>query len=158
RWVIDNGIPLYKEDGSFAGYIGSCIDVTDRKQSEDALREREDLLNAVLGTAADSIITMDRRGIIVHANPATNLLFRYPEGELIGKNIKTLMPHPYEEEHDGYISTYWRTGERRIIGFSRETEGLRKDGSTFPVELAVSEIAHLGLFTGIHRDISVRKQ
>jgi PAS domain S-box-containing protein len=158
RWVLDEGVPLYQENGKFSGYIGSCVDITDRKHSEDELRVREDLLQAILNTAADAIITIDRRGIIVAANPATERIFGYTRDELVGQNIKVLMPAPYSKEHDSYLARYMRTSEPNIIGSLREVTGRRKDGSTFPTELAVSEIAHLGLFTGIHRDISSRKR
>ena len=78
--------------------------------------------------------------------------------ELIGQNVKILMPPPYRDEHDGYIERYLQTGEARIIGIGREAVGRRKDGSTFPVDLAVSEVENLGLFTGIIRNISERKE
>src|SRR5215813_2634480 len=117
---------------------------TDRNQSVDSLPEREALLQAILNTVADAIITCDRRGIIVAANPATERMFGYTQDELVGQSVKLLMPPPYSDEY--------------MTGSSRETVGLRKDGSTFPMELAVGEIAHAGLFTGIHRDISARRR
>jgi PAS domain S-box-containing protein len=120
----------------------------------DALRERERLLQAILNTAPDAIITYNRRGTIVAANAATERIFGYREDELVGQSVKRLMPPPHGDVHDGYIARYLPTGGSH----SRETVGLRKDGSTFPTELAVSEIAHLGLFTGIHRDVSARKR
>ncbi|MEX1230230.1 MAG: PAS domain S-box protein [Planctomycetaceae bacterium] len=129
-----------------------------RKQSERELHDREERLQSILKTAADAIITMDRRGIIVEANPATERLFGYARDELIGRNVKILMPPPYHDEHDGYIARYLETREARIIGIGREVVGRRKDGRTFPVDLAVSEVGHLGLFTGIIRDISERKR
>jgi PAS domain S-box-containing protein len=158
RWVNDAGNPMYREDGLFVGYIGSCTDVTERRETEDTLRESEERLRAILNTASDSIITIDRNGIITGANPATERIFGYKPGELLGQNVKILMPSPHREEHDTYIKRYLETGEAHIIGLQRETVALRRDGSTFPVELAVSEIGHLGLFVGIHRDISARKQ
>jgi PAS domain S-box-containing protein len=152
RWVLNHGIPLYQDDGAFAGYIASGIDITDRKLSEDAQREREGLLQAILNTAADSIITTDRNGIIVAANPATERMFGYTRDELIGKNVKLLISPMYHDQQEDHIARYLTTGE------ARETIVLRKDGSTIPTELAVSEIAQLGLFTGIYRDISPRKR
>ena len=150
RWVLDSGIPRYGAGGEFAGYIGSCIDITDRKHAEDALR-------AVLDTAADAIITIDQRGAIISVNPATERMFGYTPDELIEQNVSILMPPPYRDEHDGYIERYLQTGEARIIGIGREAVGRRKDGSTFPVDLAVSETGDQG-FTGIIRDISQRKE
>jgi len=158
RWLLDTGIPLYNGSGVFVGYIGSCIDITQRKEGEKALHESEERMRTILNTAADSIITIDRHGIIVAANPAAERMFGYTLAELVGQNVKLLMPTPYCDEHDGYILRYLETGKAHIIGTTRETVGRRKNGATFPIDLSVSEIKHLGLFTGIHRDISERKQ
>jgi two-component system sensor kinase FixL len=113
-------------------------------------------LAAIVETAVDAIITIDEMGQIVSANPATESMFGYPVTELIGQNIKMLMPQPYREEHDGYLENYKTTGIRKIIGSGREVVGKRNDGSTFPMHLAVSEIKVGGrsMFTGIVRDIS----
>src|SRR5256885_12113421 len=89
-------------------------------------------------------------------NPAAERLFGFPSAEVVGQNVKMLMPTPYREEHDTYLDNYLTTGQKKIIGIGREVVGLRKDGSTFPMHLAVSEL-HLGhrrLFTGIARDIT----
>jgi len=117
----------------------------------------EEQLRAVLNNAYDAIVIIDHRGIITEVNPATERMFGYVTDELIGQNVRMLMPPPYRDEHDDYIARYLRTGEARIIGVGREVTGRRKDGSTFPMDLAVSRIAHLGLFTGTIRDISPRK-
>jgi PAS domain S-box-containing protein len=85
-------------------------------------------------------------------------MFGYAAAEMIGQNVKMLMPSPYREAHDDYIARYLQTGEKHIIGVSRETEARRKDGSVFPANLAVSEIEHLKLFTGIHCDLTERKR
>ena len=106
----------------------------------------------------DAIVTIDPRGILQSANPAAERMFGYAAAEIIGQNVKMLMPSPYREAHDGYLERYQRTGERRIIGIGREVEARRKDGSIFPVDLAVSEIEHLKLFTGIIRDNTRRKE
>ena len=137
-----------------------CIghDITDRQRAEQALRESEERLQAILNTAADAIVTIDRSGIIQSVNPATERMFGYSAAELLGQNVKRLMPPPYRDEHDGYLARYLQTGEKRIIGIGREVQGLRNDGSTFPVDLAVSEIDHLQLFTGIIRDVTHRKE
>lgn len=126
------------------------------QQMMQALREREERMQAVLNTAADAIITIDRRGIMEGVNPATARMFGFTQQELVGKNVAMLMPSPYCEEHDGYIARYLETGVAHIIGIGREVVGKRKDGSTFPLDLAVSQIDHLGLFTGILRDITER--
>ncbi|WP_161604501.1 PAS domain S-box protein [Roseiconus nitratireducens] len=149
--------PLTSADGEFNGLLCTGQDVTERLQDQQALREREERLQAVLNTAADAIINIDRDGVITDVNPATERLFGYTEQELIGQNIKILMPSPYCDEHDDYLARYRETGEARIIGSGREVAGKRKDGSTFPIDLAVSEVDHLDLFTGIIRDSSERK-
>jgi PAS domain S-box-containing protein len=133
-------------------------DVGERKQAEQALRNREERLQAILNTVVDAIITIDRRGIIQAVNPATERMFGYAAAEMVGQSVNMLMPSPYREEHDDYLERYARTGEKHIIGISREVDARRKDGSVFPTDLAVSEIEDLGLFTGIHRDLTERKQ
>ena len=122
--------------------------------------EREAELSAVLDTAVDGIVTIDAGGIVQSVNAAVERIFGYTAEELIGHRVNKLMPSPYREEHDRHIERYLRTGEARIIGIGREVAGQRKDGSTFPLELAVSEVHFPGrrLFTGIVRDISERRR
>jgi PAS domain S-box-containing protein len=117
-------------------------------------------LSSIINTVVDGIITIDAQGIVETLNPAAENLFGYNADEVIGQNIKMLMPDPYRGEHDGYLGHYRATAEARIIGIGREVEGLRKDGSTFPMELAVSEMQVDGrqMFTGIVRDISERQK
>ncbi|MFQ5734689.1 MAG: PAS domain S-box protein, partial [Planctomycetaceae bacterium] len=115
-------------------------------------------LKSILNTAADAIVTIGADGVIESFNPAAERMFGLPAGEAIGRNVNILMPSPFREEHDDYISRYLRTGEARIIGIGREVVGRRKNGTTFPLELNVSKIDHLRTFTGIMRDISERKQ
>ena len=127
-----------------------------RKRIERELREREERLRAILNTAADAIITIDERGIMQSVNPAAVAMFGYAAEELLGQNVRMLMPAPYRDEHDGYIARFLKTGEARLIGIGRELVGLRKDGTKFPIAVAVSQVDHLGLFTGIVRDITER--
>jgi len=150
--------PLTSKEGELIGLLCTGQDITERKLAEQALREREERLLAVLNTAADAIITIDQRGTIKSVNPATEKLFGYGQDELVGRNVKILMPPPFRDEHDGYIASFLKTGVARIIGVGREVVGRRKDGSTFPVGLAVSEVEKLNLFTGIIRDISAVKE
>ena len=120
---------------------------------------REALLQAIIETAPDALIAIDQRCLVRIFNPAAERLFQYRAEEIIGENISCLMPSPDRERHDGYVARYLRTGEKRIIGIGRTVVGLRKDGSTFPMELAVGE-ARLGdqrLFTGFVRDLTERK-
>lgn len=150
--------PLFNAEGQRTNFVSIHRDISTRKHSEQALRSSEERLRAVLDAAADAIITIDRRGIIAAANRATEQMFGYAEDELIGRNVSILMPAPYCDEHDGYIARYLETGEARIIGAGREVVARRKGGGTFPVGLAVSDVDHLGLFTGIIRDISALKE
>ncbi len=127
-----------------------------RSAADLALLESEARTRAILDAAVDAIITIDELGLVESMNPAAERLFGYPSAEVIGQNVKMLMPEPYRHEHDGYLRNYRETGQKKIIGIGREVVGLRKDGTTFPMHLAVSEL-HLGhrrMFTGIARDIT----
>lgn len=127
--------------------------------TSDQLRESAARIQAILEMAVDGIITIDERGRIESFNRAARRIFGYTETEVLGQNVRMLMPAPYHEEHDGYLSNYRETGIGKIIGIGREVTGLRKDGSTFPMDLAVSEVQVDGrrTFTGIVRDISRRR-
>lgn len=117
-------------------------------------------LRGILESAVAAIITIDAKGLIESVNPATEKLFGYSAAEIIGQNVKVLMPEPYRAEHDAYIANYTTTGVKKIIGIGREVTGRRKDGSVFPVHLAVSEFEAEGrrYFTGMIQDISDRKR
>jgi PAS domain S-box-containing protein len=131
-----------------------------RKHAEEALATSEAWTRALLEATADAIIAIDARGIIRTFNPAAERMFGYSAREVIGQNIKILMPPPHSEQHDEYIARYLATGEKRIIGVSREVVGLRKDGTIVLVDLSVAE-ARIGdqrVFVGIHRDITKLKQ
>lgn len=123
--------------------------------SDDALR-----LTAIINTATDGIITIDEKGLIESINPAAAKLFFYEEAEVLGKNVNVLMPSPYRDEHDAYIGRYLHTREPRIIGIGRTVEGLRKDGTVFPLRLAVSEVFlnKKRIFTGIIHDLTDVKE
>ncbi len=141
-------------------FTGIVRDITERKRAQEELRQAEERMRSVVDHVIDGIITIDERGRIDSFNPAAERLFGYGRAEVIGRNVNMLMPEPYHGEHDGYIRSYLTTGQARIIGIGREVVGKRKDGSTFPMELAVSEF-HLGdrrYFTGIVRDITERKR
>jgi two-component system, LuxR family, sensor kinase FixL len=126
---------------------------------DDALHEREARLRSILETAPDAIIVIDERGVIESFSSAAERLFGFAAAEAIGRNVNILMPPPYHERHDGYIRHYLETGERRIIGIGRIVVGQRKDGSTFPMELAVGEALMNGrrIFTGFIRDLTERQ-
>ena len=131
-----------------------------RRQATAELVRNRAQLQAVVDTAVDAIVVIDRRGIIERFNRAAERMFGYQADEVIGKNVSVLMPSPYQDEHDAYMERYHRTGERRIIGIGREMHGLRKDGSQFPIDLAVAEFGEgeERRYSGIIRDISERKQ
>ncbi|MBI3848854.1 MAG: PAS domain S-box protein [Verrucomicrobia bacterium] len=133
---------------------------TERKQTQAALRDSESRLRAILDTAVEGIITIDEHGSIESFNPAAERIFGYSSEEIIGQNVSHLMPAPYRQEHDAYIANYLRTGRAKIIGIGREVVGRRKDGTIFPMDLAVSEVrlADRRLFTGFVRDITERKR
>ena len=135
-------------------------EIAQREQASSLLCENEEKARAVLDTAPDAIITINQRGVIESINPAGERIFGYATQELIGKNVKMLMPSPYQEEHDGYLGAYLRTGQKKIIGSIREVIGQRKDGSVFPISLSVGEFKQGGqsYFTGIVQDITERKQ
>lgn len=115
-----------------------------------------DTLESIFDTAIDGIMTITDRGIVERMNPAAAELFGYNTDEVIGKNIKLLMPKPYQEEHDGYLNRYNRTKEARIIGIGREVQGLKKNGEVFPFRLAVSEVIlhDRVIFAGIIHDLT----
>jgi PAS domain S-box-containing protein len=129
------------------------------RAAQRAQRESMARLTAVVETALDGFILIDARGRILLFNPACERLFGYRADEVFHENVKMLMPPVYSDHHDGYVSSFLRTGERKIIGTGREVTGLRKDGSTFPMELSVGEARQDGesIFVGIVHDLTARK-
>lgn len=117
-------------------------------------------LRAVVETAVDGVILIDRHGIVLMFNPACERLFGYRADEVNGHNVKMLMPNPYRDEHDRYVANYLRTGEAKIIGIGREVEGRRKDGTVFPMDLSVGQTFEGTdpIFVGIIHNLSERKQ
>jgi PAS domain S-box-containing protein len=140
--------------------MASADEVKRRQNAEMALQDHEGRLQAILDTAVDGIVTIGERGIIESFNRAAEQMFGWTSDETVGENISVLMPSPYCEEHDRYLVNYLETGEAKIIGIGREVVGRRKDGTTFPMDLAVSEVwlGERRLFTGIVRDITERKR
>lgn len=124
------------------------------------LHKTEALQQAIFDTAIDGIIVIGERGLIELVNPAFEKIFGYRSDEVLGRNVSMLMPEPDRSAHDSYMQSYLEKGERKIIGIGREVLGQRKDGSVFPMDLAVSEtlIAGRRLFTGLIRDVTARKQ
>jgi two-component system sensor kinase FixL len=124
------------------------------------LARREAHLRSILETIPDAMVVIDEQGLMRDFSKAAERLFGWTAQEVTGKNVSLLMPSPYREQHDGYLERYYRTGERRIIGVGRVVVGERKDGSTFPMELAVGEmrIGEGRFFTGFIRDLTERQQ
>jgi two-component system sensor kinase FixL len=149
----------YRSDGSVEYIIGAGIDMTDQLATETALRNNRSLLQMIIAASPDAIITIDSVGIIESFNETAEKLFGYAAHEVIGRNVSYLMPEPYSSEHDGYLARYLGTGERRIIGIGREVTAKRKNGTVFPIELAVGEVEfnRRKRFTGFIRDISRRR-
>jgi PAS domain S-box-containing protein len=141
-------------------FTGMLRDLTKRVDLEDALGASEARWRAIVDSAVDGIIVIDARGRIEAFNRAAERLFGYTSDEVLGRNIDTLMPTPYCEEHDAYLSRYLATGRAKIIGVGREVQGARKDGTTFPLHLSVGEITIQGerKFTGILHDLTGRVQ
>ena len=127
--------------------------------SSRSLEDREQRLRALVATAVDGVMIIDASGTVQEYNPACERLFGYRSDEVIGNNVKMLMPPPYREEHDEYLRRYRMTGVKRIIGIGREVEGRRKDGTTFPVEINVKHaVGNDNEFLVVAvRDISVHK-
>jgi PAS domain S-box-containing protein len=128
------------------------------QQRTQEVEEKRSHLEAILDSTRDAIITIDSGGTIQTINRSAERLFGYSHAEMIGQNVSIFMPSPYREEHDGYIERYLKTGQKGILDSVRELAGLRKDGSLFPIELSITEVDHLQVFTGVVHDISERKQ
>ena len=129
---------------------------TSRRNSSEAA-----WLRAVVETAVDGVILINSDGTVLMFNPACEKLFRFSADEVIGQNVKILMPGHYREEHDGYLKNYHQTGEKKIIGIGREVIGQRKDGSTFPMDLSVGEAKQdegSPIFVGIIHDLTERER
>lgn len=143
--------------------IGGAWFQTARRRAEEinaALQVRESHLRSILDTVPDAMIVIDERGVMQSFSQTAERLFGWSAEEAVGGNVSMLMPSPHREAHDAYLRRYYETGERRIIGIGRVVVGERKDGSTFPMELAVGEmrLAEGRFFTGFVRDLTERQQ
>ena len=155
--------PLHLSVGEMAvggerKFTGVLHDLSARVQLEKQLRASEARWRSIVESAVDAIVVIDARGRIEAFNPAAVKLFGYSVAEVLGRNVNVLMPSPFHEEHDHYMTRYQTTHEKKIIGIGREVTGLRKDGSTFPVHLSVGEMVLEGetKFTGILHDLTAR--
>ncbi len=160
RTLVLNARPIPSAQDAPNQILLAIEDVTECRRTEHALRESRDRLSAILDTAADAVVSIGEDGIVFAANASAERMFGYVTGELLGQNVKILMPSPHRERHDHYLERYLNTGEAKLIGDHRELTARRRDGSTFPVDVAVSK-HHDGLqwlFTAIIRDVSDRKE
>jgi len=144
------------------GLVGVRAFATNQKRLNDQVRRVEQRtranMNAIVDAVVEGIVVIDRAGIIQSVNPGAQKLFGFSVDELLGQNVRLLMPEPYRGEHDGYLANYHATGRAKVIGIGREVQGQRKDGSVFPLELAVGLIAAPGEgYVGVLRDITERK-
>ena len=148
------------ECGEVLGILASGDDITERRNAELALRESEARFRAILEATVDAVITADETGHIQTFNPAAERIFGYKAEEVVGQNLSLLMPPPYKGTHDSFMASYLLTEKRKIIGIGRETVAQRKDGTVFPIDLAVSEVkdGSRRFFTGVIRDISDRRR
>ena len=133
RWVLDSGTPRFAADGAFLGYIGSCIDITERKRAEEKFR-------LVLDAAPNAMIMVDSVGVISFANAPAATVFGYSLSELIGCHIETLIPERFRDRHPGYRKDFHSEPSSRAMGAGRDLFGRRKDGSEFPVEMGLNPI------------------
>jgi two-component system, LuxR family, sensor kinase FixL len=150
--------PIKGDDGRITAIFVQGTDVSELSFANASLQLREDHLRSILATVPDAMVVIDEQGHIQSFSTAAETLFGYQASEVIGQNVNLLMPSPYRNEHDAYLQRYLTTGERRIIGLGRTVTGMRKDGSTFPMELSVGEM-HPGtgrFFTGFCRDLTER--
>jgi len=130
-----------------------------QQHATQQLNQYNDYLNSVVNGVVDGLISINQQGIVQRFNPAAERIFGYMPVEVLGNNIKMLMPEPYQSEHDGYLQHFHATGEKKVIGIGRVVQGLRKDGSIFPMDLAVSVMGGDSLgYIGIVRDITEAHQ
>lgn len=170
RWVEWN----VRTDTDARTFIVVGRDISERKQDEQRAelksrelalaledsRETNLRLNLVAEAVVDGLVTFDAHGTILRFNTSSERIFGYQRDDVIGQNVSVLMTDPDRRQHDGYLANYLRTGEAKIIGTGREVVGMRKDGSVFPMELAIGEASRRGepIFVGVVRDITERKQ
>jgi two-component system sensor kinase FixL len=152
--------PLWDIGGVLVGTAMVARDITAANRARQALAKREAHLRSVLDTVPDAMVIIDNRGVMQSFSSTAERLFGYKAEEMIGQNVSWLMPPPYSDQHDQYLVRYFATGEKKVIGRGRVVVGLRRDGSTFPMELAVGEmnIAGAAAFTGFIRDLTERQE
>jgi len=159
RDLVVNAAPQRDADGAITGIISVMDDVTDRRRLESSREEHRARLAAIFDAVADPIITIDEQGLVTSFSRAAETVFGFRAAEVMGRNLNMLMPEPYHSRHDTYLRRYRETGVAHMIGTSRQVTALRKDGSTLPVEITISEawLNDRRIFAGIVRDLSARQ-
>jgi two-component system sensor kinase FixL len=150
---------LRDDAGALRGFGKVVRDITDHKAAEAAVARREHHLRSILATVPDAMIVMDERGTVASFSAAAERVFGYAEAEVLGRNVSMLMPEADRNAHDGHLETYLATGVRHVIGSVRAATALRRNGDSFPIELAVGEVSIGGerIFTGFIRDMTRRR-
>ncbi len=158
-WIQIDKVPLLDGDNHVTGVIVLGTDITERITAELTMHEVVHRFRSILDSAIDGIVTIDIHGTIQLVNPALANMFGYTVDELLGQSVETLIPSPHKEQHAHYIQTYLKTGQKKILGTSKEVIGLHKSGKIFPIYLAISELQLKDehLFTAIITDISALK-
>ncbi len=155
-WLVLK-FPISTPEGTIDAVGSISVDITDRKKAEALAQEQREQLDQIVRNVPEAVIAIDQHGIIETFNPSAEKTFGYVAAEAIGRNVNLLMPEPHKSGHDGYIRTYLETGNPKMLGVGpRHVKGLRKDGSEFPLELAIGEVRRgkQRAFVGIARDIS----
>lgn len=155
-WLRSRGQVSLDADGRPARHRGVVLSIDAQKRAEEDIRAREAHLRSILDTVPEAMVVIDEAGLIHSFSAAAERLFGYAAPEAVGRNVRILMPEPMQGEHDGYLERYRRTRERRIIGTNRVVTGRRRDGSTFPMELAIGEMrsGEQVYFTGFINDLT----
>jgi PAS domain S-box-containing protein len=159
---------LVDKAGRITGFVKVTRDMTERRRAEDILHASEERLKEserrtrlMMDSSVDGIIAIDEHGIVENFSGAAARIFGYAPEDVIGRNVNVLMPEPDRRQHDGYLKRYLTTGEKRIIGLGREVQGLKSDGTVFPMDLAVSEVSFSTdqrRFVGTVRDLTERRE
>lgn len=159
KWVWERGRVVSSNGSNEIVLEGLITDITDRKQTETALVEAEAYSKAVVDTAVEAVITLDKHGYIESFNRAAQQMFGYRTDEIKGESIRVLMPEPHHEEYEQFVTHYLKTNESQMIGMDHDVTGKRKDQSEFPIHLSISEILNQNekKYVGLIRDLSMQR-
>lgn len=149
----------FRHEGEDGGLLLVARDVTQRQIATRAIVQREERLRKIMDTMVDALVIIDAKGMVETFNPAAERIFGFSAQEVVGQSVTMLMPVEEAEHHQEHIDDYIENGDSRIIGIGRDVQGRRKDGSLFPLEIALSELEIGGKrhFIGVLRDITERK-